>query len=74
MLPIQAILGHAISRGFGPDDEIDLTIEDMKQEKYLVDGFAVVGGIQEAVFPWLSPFLVSIFLPIESAHSLSRGS
>jgi len=32
MLPIQAILGHAISRGFGPNDEIDFTIEKMKQE------------------------------------------
>ena len=32
MLPIQASLGHAISRGFGPDDEIDLTIEDMQQD------------------------------------------
>ncbi len=54
MLPIQVILGHAISRGFGPNDEIDFTIEHMQQEKHLVDGFTIVGGIQEAVKPWLS--------------------
>jgi hypothetical protein len=29
MLPIQVILGHAISRALGPNDQIDFTFKHM---------------------------------------------
>jgi hypothetical protein len=35
--------------GLCPNDQIDFTVEDLKQRQHLVDGLAVVGLVEQPV-------------------------